>query len=281
MIERIRLKAISPTGIIKYIADKPGFFRRYGMGERDAQTHQMAIGSAFDCRVKAYLHSHIYGPGSDPNYDFENMVHGNDAIGLRAAIDEPLRARALEDSLVVFGNYVNDGGLADLMQDVENSPHGSLRMEFDLKGDVEGVPLFGKPDLYYLDHLGRDVVHDWKVNGFYGKASPKPGYIGYKKRGSDDWEVYEEGVNQTRRLEDISKDWATQISMYGWMIGIPVGVPVIGSVHQITGPDCRVTRYKAFASEDFQQDLMVRIHECWDWLNAMDDEEADFLSMTV
>jgi hypothetical protein len=66
-----------------------------------------------------------------------------------------------------------------------------------------GVPLFGKPDVFFMNAEGAHVVFDWKVNGYCSKSavSPAPGY----KRIRDTWD-WREG-DLSRNSGDAHRDY--------------------------------------------------------------------------
>ncbi|MCV5968541.1 hypothetical protein, partial [Lactococcus petauri] len=81
--------------------------------------------------------------------------------------------------------YKLQGALSDIMIDLEGAV-GKPRFETSIEGYVtaiainpNGIPLLGKPDIFFLTKKGATVIFDWKVNGYcsnYNK-SPSAGYI--------------------------------------------------------------------------------------------------------
>jgi hypothetical protein len=75
-------------------------------------------------------------------------------------------------------------------------------------------------------------------------------------------------INIACNLEDINPDWASQLSIYGWILGASDNQ--IGSIDLLTDylniERGRVVSYRNRIGEDFQRILMTRIKKMWELL---------------
>ena len=259
---------LSPTSIKLFYGDIEEFYQRYlsdNKKPRDPQTKPMSIGSAFDAFVKSYLHESLFGKGADERYNLQTLFE--------TQVAEHNRDWAWENGKRLFNEYKSNGCLADLMLELGQSI-GPPRFEFDLNGEIEGVPLLGKPDIFFISKEGARVVYDWKVNGYCGKSltSPMKGYIKLRpdnKQHKDCFILNHGGIdiNAAMFLEDGNPDWADQLSIYGWLLGEPVGSEqLVVGIDQITGPSTRLrfATHRLRVSPDYQYALLQNITDAWD-----------------
>jgi len=230
------LKAISPTSLFQWERDKDDFYRKYLSDYRapyDPQSRPASVGSAFDAFVKCALHHHIFGNDGDGVYELKRLFNEQ--------VDEANREWAWGAGKYCFDCYRTWGIYDALLQELLRSEEDP-RFEFKLTGDVKGVPLVGKPDLWYK--LDVQVVYDWKVMGYCSKSpqSPKKFY----RSCIDCWEPtktrkatrggghskphpkFEEMDHKGHKIgahwmEDVDKKWADQITIYSWLMGMEVG----------------------------------------------------------
>lgn len=292
-------KSLSYSAFSLFEKDPEEFFLRYLAtlrAPRLPQENFMAVGSAFDAYVKSFLHSAVFGPGSDPNFEFGKLFEDqvekhNWDFGLRAGKH-------------VFQCYQYSGSyeklLALLLQSVEPP-----RFESKVEGFINGVPYNGKPDLRFMlkfpDYDLLRIILDWKVKGYCSKhgASPTPGYalcsdgydfrltkqnatkaapegkpsashgtehknyLAYNHRGLTINEAY---------METSAVDYADQVVGYGWLLGEKPGdenvvVWIDELVSKFMGeghrPLLRVANHRARVSKDHQLALKNKITECW------------------
>lgn len=235
----------------------------------------MAVGSAFDAYVKAFLAKALFGSGIDFNSLFEQQV------------EEHNRDFAQKAGAKVFLAYKESGSLVDLLRILETAREPP-RMEFTQQeriladGDhTNPVVILGKPDLYFITKEGLPVVLDWKVNGFCSDtgASPAQGYIVIKgqcrNHGSAHhsaciWHEKDLLINADPNLEKYKPDWATQIAVYSWLCGAKVGEQVIAAVDQIVcKPDgISVAQHRCEITEGFQRKVHAEFQECWDIVHS-------------
>jgi hypothetical protein len=257
------------------------FYLRYLSDNRPPYVPQApaaGVGSGFDARVKSELHSRLFGPGSDPAYEFEALYEKQ--------VEPQNRDGARHPSEYTFECYKTAGFFDELLTELEQAD-GSPRFETRVDGVVNGVPIMGKPDLYWRRRNGLRVIHDWKVNGYYGKSntSPNKGY----RICRDSWDgrpsrshnkshalykalVFENYDIDENYLEFYNTPWANQLSMYGWCLGETVGDETfVIQIHQITAkavPDAdpllRVSEYRARSQRDCQRLLAKELQTCWD-----------------
>ena len=144
------IKYLSPTSVKMFNNDPEVFYRHYVMrGARTPQTQPMAVGSAFDAFVKCHLYARLFGKSDewDTRTLFEQQV------------EEHNWAWAWENGQIVFDAYKEAGCVADLLRELGQAV-GKPRFEFTVAGDVEGVPLLGKPDVFFINNQGARVIYD-------------------------------------------------------------------------------------------------------------------------
>jgi len=168
------------------------------------------------------------------------------------------------------------------------------------------TPLLGKPDLLF-PFKNQHVIFDWKVNGYYSKSmkSPEKGYL--KCRDTWDHTICKPSrggpvaqhkdvimknigglwINAAIPFEQVNKKFAQQLTIYGWVMGIPVGAPLIIGIEQLCGKPwpggalLRIASHRGMVSEKYQYELALHISKIWetilrghifDWLTR---EESD------
>ncbi len=281
--------------VIKYIVDfKP---------PREPQPLPASVGSAFDACVKSKLHSDLFGEGNDPQFEFEAIFESQ--------VEEHNRDAVLPMGWHVFENYVDTGSYDDLLKLMENAKEAP-QFEFDANCVVGGVPLFGKPDCRFVDQYGNHIILDWKVRGYCSihSASPTKGFrlcrdgIGWLERNLTKAQLKkrEEGGEVSGKhsqnhdkphklymetdlggvlinmsfLETCNIDWATQLSMYGWMMGEDVGnEDVIVCLDEVVAkymngedPLLRVANHRSHVSKAFQLELQSELSDLWELVNS-------------
>jgi hypothetical protein len=245
----------------------------------------MSVGSAFDAFVKSYLHYCLFG-----NYG-KNGAYEKKVL-FCAQVEEHNREWAWEAGAYAFQCYKDCGAVADLMLELGTAVN-KPRFEFDLLGEIEtaigGVPVMGKPDIYFINSEGARVILDWKVNGFCSKSttSPMKGYImirdgwmpsvrrpstGNRLPHKDCVPVVFKGlkINDVFGMEDLNEEWATQLSLYAWLLGEEVGSQdLIVGVDQIVGspgedwPFLRVANHRLRVGSQYQFTLRERLEKAW------------------
>lgn len=284
---------LSPSAIALFERDPDDYARRYlatNKPNREPQTQPMAIGSAFDAYVKAYLYSRFVNRG-DGKYEFEYLFE--------TQVEPQWRDWARKEGEFVFKYYQRTGSLADLILELQNHV-AEPRFETDLLGVVDGrqqimafaagavrhrdiqaalkhppVQFLGKPDMYFISQTGDRIILDWKVNGYCAKSntSPLPGYVRCYELG-EPVKVHKEAiignvggikVNSALYLEDIKGDWARQIAIYAWLLGTPVGGRIIAAIDQIVGQphNLRVANHRLLIRPETQCKYYVQAADIW------------------
>jgi hypothetical protein len=277
-------KYLSPTSLGNWEKDQEEFYLQYLADQRPPrvpQTQPMAVGAAFDAYIKSYYHSVLFNT-VDPRFEF-------DAI-FESQVEEHNRDWARESGKYVFECYKTSGAMADLLGELQKS-ESEPRFEFTLESEIRGVPLLGKPDLYYIHKSGTPIILDWKVNGFCSNhaKSPNRGYLrvrdgwrGVPSRNAnaihkDAHPMMHNGVliNIAEYLETIYKDWATQLSTYAWLCGAEIGSEFVVAVDQIVAkpndpalPQLRIAEHRCLVSADFQRTTISRYSELWEIINS-------------
>lgn len=264
---------ISPTSLALFEQNVEQFYLQY-LAEprrpRFPQTEPMSIGSAFDARVKSQLQADLGQP-----HDVVAML--NDQV------EEQNREWAIENSVHALSVYMNSGAYKALLNELKNSII-EPRFEFKVMFNLDGVPLLGKPDCFYVNEQGARVIPDWKVNGFCSVrgAPPKKGYVKCWSTGDSHPKAIlmpYKGVtiNAAHPMESIDKTWATQLSFYAWSLGEEIGGDFIAQIEQLScsanesskaGVDITIYTYRSRIQSDFQFHLVERIKTMWSILQS-------------
>ena len=294
-------KYLSNTSVQQFYKDRMEFYLKYLADQRPPrlpQTRPMSVGSAFDAYVKSYIVEKLLGKGVKPEFE-------KDAI-FTQQVEECNRDWAKEAGQHTFECYQRSGALKDLMAELELAAV-EPRFEFTVEKEIRGVPLLGKPDVWFITREDMHVLIDWKVNGYCAKrsVSPKKGYVkildgwdhcrlptskGHKTPHKDAQIMMIGGikVNIALYLEDVDVTWADQTTMYGWMMGEEIGGKFITGIDQIVAkpngekaPLLRIAQHRCRVSEAYQQGLWLRIKKVWDTIQSghiftdMTREESD------
>lgn len=277
-------RSISPSALAKYEKQRENYFLTYCSEtrlEREPQAQPASVGSAFDAYVKSQLMSDLFG---EPCFGelFEKQVEPHN------------RDFALKAGRHVMENYIACGAYVDLLGMLESAVE-EPQFEFDADTTVNGVPIAGKPDCRFVHRGGAHVILDWKVNGYCGKSSTSPSKGFAICRDGLGWDKPTRSHGKSHSLyepeeflglivnkfsmEDISIDWADQLSMYGWMMGEPVGSDqMVVCIEQVVAksagkngledgpPLLRFASHRSRVSPEYQQKLAVRIEKMWESL---------------
>jgi hypothetical protein len=256
------MQYLSPSSIKTFDNDVEDFVLKYVLRiPREPQTKPMSVGSAFDAYAKSHIHHCLFGHYGD---------YSKEAI-FEAQVEPCNRDWARSAGQDCFDKYVSWGAMDALMAELAGAV-GPPRFEFTVQGSVEDVPLLGKPDLAFVNSSGVRVVYDWKVNGYCGSynTSPAKGYVvsrpkGVAHKGSVFVDFKGIKINAMLGLEDVNKEWADQLSIYGWLLGEPVGSEnIIYGIDQITGPGCsRVSSHRVRIRPKYQFNFLDRIKQIW------------------
>lgn len=300
------IKYLSPSAISKWEDSRDVFYIHYLSEKkrtRDPQEVYMAVGSAFDAFVKNAIHVDVFGKSATEGsqFDFQPLFESQ--------VEPQCREDAFRIGQHLFDEYTKSGAYGHLIADIVQS-HYAPQMEFTINGEVDGVPLLGKPDLRYITKGGIHVIADFKVNGSTSGtgASPQQGY----KVSRDTYESRTHGKPHKkydpldfkgteingRYLNEFVPYWADQLAIYAWVLGEPVGgEDYLIRMEQIA---CRpvksqdmvrakcATHYSRIEKQ-YQLDLMEKIKGIWaqiqsghifDWLTRQEsDDRCEMLDM--
>jgi hypothetical protein len=279
---------LSPSSLALWESDPEGFYLKHLAEVRAPkipQTDYMAVGSAFDAYVKSELHAALFGKGADSRFEFdaifsEQVEKHNHDFGIAAGE-------------YIFKCYKQVGAYDELLRELEQSEF-TPQFEFRLDGQINGVPLMGKPDCRYIHKEGAHVILDWKVNGFCSKYGSTP--YKYYAMIRDGWKIDDAKPSRSNGkshkgfksiihksieigscyLEETCKDWADQLSIYAWMLGEKVGDEnVIVCIDQIACkyrelqfPLLRIANHRSRISANWQNGLVERLTKCWDTIQS-------------
>ncbi|MHC4704407.1 MAG: hypothetical protein ACYTFQ_27970 [Planctomycetota bacterium] len=288
------IKKLSPTALHLWEGYREEFYKKYlsdNRTEREPQSPAMIVGSSFDAFVKCALHQHLFGNDGDGVYDLKRLFE-------EQCSNKELRPWAWEAGKYVFDCYRTWGCYDELLEELQQSEEDP-RFEFELTGEIGGVPVVGKPDLWYRRDV--QVVYDWKVMGFCSKnavspkklyktcrdcwgedrAKPTRGFKGDPKPHAKYTEIDHHGhMIGDHFLEDVDKKWADQTAIYSWMMGVPVGdEDAVTGIDQIAckptpDPDVerhpliRVAQHRCRISRPWQESLLRRLQDCWNTIQS-------------
>lgn len=272
-------KFLSPSAIEAWEASRDDYYLKYLADNRPPpipQSPAMSIGSAFDAYVKSYLVQRLFGEAK-PEFAFENLF--------TQQVEAHNRVWARENGQHAFDAYKRSGALGVLLEEMSKA-RSEPRFEFSVEGTVSGVPLLGKPDVYFVSDVGASVLIDWKVNGYCAAAGagPKKGYVNIYDGGErsknhgvphKDAHLHYVGgmtVNIADFFEDVDERWARQLAMYAWLLGEPVGGDFVVSIEQLAckpskqpnaKPEIRVATHRGYVSKEFQAKLLQSAVNAW------------------
>ena len=273
-------KALSPSALARYEDRREEFYIRYMSEirtERDPQEVYMAAGSSFDAFVKARIHEDLFGVGSSKGtpYEFETLFEKQ--------VEPQCRDSARDMGQFLMDKYINTGAYALLLKDLLASPVPPT-FEFKVEAVVNGVPIMGYPDLYYFSPELVKIICDWKINGSYSKhgVSPVQGFqtSRYFKKGELTTETHKKfipvmykdvEVNQNG-LDQFSRDWATQLTIYAWCLGEEPGdEDYIVRMEQAAcrpnnkegGINVKWVTHMSRIDQRFQMEVIRRLMDCW------------------
>lgn len=273
---------LSPTSLKIWKEKRDDFYLYYladVKAKRPPQTEPMSVGSAFDAYVKSFLVERLLG--KRPEFEFDTIF--------LSQVEEHNRDFARDAGKICFDAYQKQGALSDVLYDMTGCI-GEPRFETKLEGHVSsvsisknGIPLLGKPDIFFIHKGGARVIFDWKVNGYCGKnpLSPKPGYM--RERTNDPTTtgkshakavgIMHKGVkiSMYHPMCAVEKDWAAQLSIYAWLLGEDIGSDFITAIDQLAcGPDSfggktiRVAQHRSIVTPPFQQEVFRDLAKAWE-----------------
>ena len=283
------VKHLSPSSLSLFYKNREEFYIKYLSEERlqrDPQQQPMAAGSAVDAFIKSYLHNAIFGNyGKNNEYELKTIFD--------AQVEPHNREWAWPVGEYLFKRYKETGALPDLLLQLKEAV-GEPRFEIEISSKVDGehvskpfgdVILLGKPDLFFLNKNGFPVILDYKVNGYCSKASPKKGYVEIRgdngKSGSykDAMIIKHQGIriNVATNLEDVDPDWAAQLSIYAWLLGVPVGDDFIVAIDQFVCnsekkkdgfPEVRIAEHRLRVDKQWQKELFQKVIRAWEAIKS-------------
>lgn len=279
---------LSYSSMSLYEMDSSEFYLKYLSETRPArqpQTGPMCVGSAFDAYVKSALHAALYGVGADPIYELRTLFEDQ--------VEPQNRDFAWGAGKHCFEVYQLTGAYAELLDLLKKSVE-EPRFECKLTGEIGGAPFLGKPDCRFVLDFGEgriSIVLDWKCKGFCSKSAASPtkgyalcrdGFTGKASRSHEKshkmympWDFRGMEINRDY-MENCSQSYADQCSLYGWLLGEPIGseesiVWIDELVSKPTGnvlegnyPLMRVSNFRARVKPSYQQDLVSRVSNCWE-----------------
>lgn len=279
-------KYMSPTSIKIWNEKREQYYIQY-LAEtktpRDPQTQPMSVGSAFDAYVKSFLVERLLG--KVPEFEFDTIF--------TQQVEEHNRDFARTAGKVCFDAYQKQGALNDILLDLTGCV-GNPKFEQSIEGFVtsvslakHGIPLLGKPDIFFIHRKGARVIFDWKVNGYCAAraVSPEPGYV--RERTNDPAttgkshkkamvsELNGVKISLMHPLCSVNKDWAAQLSIYAWLLGQDIGSDFIVAIDQLAcGPDSfggktiRIAQHRSVVSPAFQEGVFKSAAHAWECIQS-------------
>jgi len=163
---------------------------------------------------------------------------------------------------------------------------GPPSFEFTINDTIDGVPLLGKPDMFFISKEGFRVIYDWKCNGHYNMKnevsdrlkSPSKGYLKLREAGKTEkthklcTPVDHGGIviNAELYLEEVDKGWADQLAVYSWLLGENVGSEnwVAGIDQLCGGPRLRFATHRCRVSSLWQEQFFQCAKDLWDTIQS-------------
>jgi len=238
---------LSPTTFIKYLGcpEQVRLMKVEQVLPKSAyeQTLPMAVGIAFDSMVKCEL---------------------NKRFKLAELLEDitPQNRSAIQVAEAIMQHY-RMGPLEALKK--EGIGYGGIDQETELEFEGERSVCRGKPDLVLTD----GTVIDWKVNGAFSSwgAEPRLGYIRCFESGKD----LGPHVDADRFMEQIDRDWAIQLYLYGRILGHHPGKLLRAGIEQIAITKDNIVRcasFRAIISTDFQLKIERLFHQAFKALST-------------
>lgn len=254
---------LSPTGFLEWERCPMKFYLKRLSGlpwPEVTQGRPAAVGSSFDAHVCNKIAIDL-GLGDSEEYQLGNLLKSSISVNDQEAID--LGAK-------LFYLYVNIGCYDRLMKEGISDVHPKAKKILSIK-DQE-ILWYCKPDV--SKHNG--TVCEFKVNGAFSTSgqSPKPGY---ERCYFDNGEVKFAHSRSMDPLEEIDKDWATQLTVYNWMnVGILPFRPLEAMIEQVSLRPGRIAfaSFRLSISAKFQQDLWNRAYGAWKRMHSGDIPDA-------
>ena len=209
-------KYVSPSAYQLFQNDPVKYYACYiadHLEPREPQNIHMAMGSAFDALVKAQITEDLQ---TTTRFDARELFNQQVAKEFREELwPKAQYALAMYKECGAYGIAVADMGLASL----------EPRFEFDVSADILGVPVFGKPDAFYLNKYGTPVILDWKVNSLLGGVNKKKKFYalchqtGLPAKNTIVRSNQGLPVCVSHGLEDVDESWAFQQFVYDIGLG--------------------------------------------------------------
>jgi hypothetical protein len=237
-----KINYLSPSSLRMFEEDPNGFYLRR-LGPKDTPVPEtmepsfpQSVGLSFDALVKETVAGMM---GID--------VPAMDET-LKKIQVEPDRALGLGGRLVA--HYARAGALGWLLLE------GPKALEARYDGTIDGVPVRCQIDCVLRDN----TPLDWKVAGANrpGQVSPAKGY----SRGFDSREPGKPKAHKLVGipLDEIDKDWATQMTIYSEILGVQTV-----AIDQVIVGDgyARYAQYRTTVSDKFREDVKRRLRDAW------------------
>ena len=272
---KCKIKYLSPTSLATFENASDRFVMTYVANlPRTPQLRVMAVGSAFDAYVKGAI--------------------AEDLLDQKGVAEQLMQEQVIETwRIEVDGHgrrllklYKSSGAYNKLLKEMEGSE--DVAFEFDAKTVLpNGVPIAGKPDLAFskiVDGQMVRVIDDWKVSGFYSKASPTSGYSrlldakGNNRGPHRDCMVFRKHGFDVGIGGKIKPEWEDQITMYSWCLESPaqqksvwiLGIDQLvlqnltGKYEGPQGQTFKVAGYRRVRKDNAE--LMERLKRAWDYI---------------
>lgn len=281
-------KYLSPSALMTWEKDPEEYYIKYLAANRPPKIPQdrpMSIGSAFDAKVKAYLCKCLF---DDDRLPYEKIFEEQ--------VEEQNRDWARKEVEPLFQWYLSLGALADLLTELQDAV-GEPRFEFSVEGKIThfsvefGVPILGKPDIYFVNRSGGHILYDIKVNGFCSKSkvSPAKGYVKVRGKGRNENQPHPDAflqevdgivINVAHPMDIVNTQWATQLTTYSWLVGEPIENDCIIGVEQILNDGSRIAHHRCKVNKSFQRSCFERYASLWKIIHSrhifqdMSEEES-------
>ena len=227
---------LSPSQLSMWLSSEEEYYIRYFLGQKTPQTPAMAVGSAFDSFIKADL---LASSDSERKALFGTYIR---------SVEPQCYEEAVGAGAAVYMAYKTSGAYDALKRELLGR---TFVCEERTIVEVGGIKLNCVADL----RVDGELVHDWKVNGYYSQGRPLKGYKRMWKDGVDKADI------DLGSMECVpnGSDWTNQMLTYA-LIHQAKEV----WVDQIIYPGPRVAQYRWLVGENKILDLYGKLMEAWE-----------------
>lgn len=243
-----KLVRLSHSSLVKFERDKRQYYIDYispHLVPRIPSSIAMDVGSVFDILIKNKLGR----KGNISGYNVEAQSVGR----------------------TVYEWYI-ENGFERLAFDLR-AAQGELRMEEELCGFINGIPVIGKPDLCFEIRDGWGLILDWKVNGIMGEGiSPNKFHTEHKKvllRVRNGLAIGQ------HMMHEVKSEWGDQLGIYAMLLNWENCYGGIDQVYRDRKGKLSIANFRNQICNDNNKNVAARLLECWEYTKGGYAQEAE------